>query len=320
MNDRRVPDGALLMTYGSPSSLEDVPRYLAAVRGGKPVDEELVTEFTRRYRVIGGSPLVAITTAQAAAVEATLGDVAVRPAMRFSAPAIETALAELAALGVRRVAAVVLSPQYSPLLMGGYARAVEAALDMLGRDAPAVRIADAWYDEPAFIDALAGRIRDGLERHPAAERSAVPVLLTAHSLPRRVAEQEPGYLAQLEETAHAVASAAGLAADRWRFCWQSAGHEPGEWMTPDFADLMPALAAEGHRAVLVAPVQFLADHLEILYDIDVGARGQAEAAGIGFSRIASLNVDPRFIEALGRVIRRTLAAVSPAAAALGSGS
>jgi ferrochelatase len=116
-----------------------------------------------------------------------------------------------------------------------------------------------------------------------------------------VADQEPGYLTQLRETARLVAETAGLARGTWRFCWQSAGHEPGEWMTPDFADLMPRLASEGYRSVLVAPVQFLADHLEVLYDVDVGAREQAERMGLSFSRIASLNDDACLIEALGSV-------------------
>jgi ferrochelatase len=133
------------------------------------------------------------------------------------------------------------------------------------------------------------------------------VLLTAHSLPRRVADLEPEYLAQHRETAELAAREAGLAVGQWRFCWQSAGHEPGEWMTPDFADLMPQLAREGARAVLVAPVQFLADHLEVLYDIDVGARQQAEDAGLSFARIDSLNDDPGLVRALARVARRTMA-------------
>ena len=142
------------------------------------------------------------------------------------------------------------------------------------------------------------------------------MLLTAHSLPRRVADQEPSYLVQLQETATAVAAAAGLGADRWHFCWQSAGHEPGEWMKPDFADLMPELAAAGHRSVLVAPVQFLSDHLEVLYDVDIGAREQAEEHGLAFARIESLNVDPQFIRALASVARRTAAAIQvPAEAA-----
>ncbi len=132
----------------------------------------------------------------------------------------------------------------------------------------------------------------------------MPVLLTAHSLPRRVAEQEPEYLHQLDETATAIAHAAGLARERWHFCWQSAGHEPGEWMTPDFADLVPRLRDEGHRAVLVAPIQFLADHLETLYDVAIGAREQAEAAGMAFEQVRALNADPGLIEALAAVVGR----------------
>lgn len=307
--------GVLLMTYGSPSSLDDVPRYLTAVRGGRAPDPELVAEFTRRYRVIGGSPLVEITTAQADALAARLGGRAVvRAGMRFSEPSIERALADLAGEGIDRVVGIILSPQYSPLIMGGYHRAVEAAQRAQGDRAPLVEIAGAWYGEPAFVAALAERILEALGRIPAAERATVPVLLTAHSLPRRVADEEPDYLAQLTETAVAVADRAGLDAKRWQFCWQSAGHEPGEWMKPDFADLMPALRKAGHRSVLVAPVQFLADHLEILYDIDVGARDQAEEVGLRYSRIRSLNTSPRFIDALASVAGAALAR-APAAAA-----
>jgi ferrochelatase len=169
-----------------------------------------------------------------------------------------------------------------------------------------VNVAAAWHEEPAFIAALAHRLTDGLNGLPPDERESVSVLMTAHSLPRRVAEREPGYLAQLRATAEAVAAAAGLSQRQWSFCWQSAGHEPGEWMKPDFADLMPQVAASGGRSVLVVPVQFLADHLEILYDVDVGAREQAEQCGLAFHRIASLNVDPGLIDALGAVARRTL--------------
>jgi protoporphyrin/coproporphyrin ferrochelatase len=313
-----APFGVLLMTYGSPDSLDDLPRYLTAIRGGRPPDDDLVAEFTRRYRAIGGSPLIAITAEQAAALETRLADeddgldgvdghAVVRTGMRFSEPSIETGLRSLADSGVERVAGLILSPQYSPLIMGGYGRAVDAARAALGIGAPVVTIAGPWHLEAAFIDALAGRIGEALGRHEAAERDSIPVLLTAHSLPRRVADEEPAYLAQLDETARAVAVRAGLTDDRWTFCWQSAGHEPGEWMKPDFSDLMPGLRAAGHRSVLVAPVQFLADHLEILYDIDIGAREQAESAGLRFERIESLNADPLLIEAFASVARATLA-------------
>ena len=131
------------------------------------------------------------------------------------------------------------------------------------------------------------------------------ILMTAHSLPKRVADQEPDYLAQLRATADAVAAQAGLTDSDWTFCWQSAGHEPGEWMQPDFADLMPEIARSGGQSVLVVPVQFLADHLEILYDVDIGAREQADAHGVGFHRIESLNADPGLIRALAVVARDT---------------
>jgi protoporphyrin/coproporphyrin ferrochelatase len=295
-----TPFGVLLMTYGSPASLDDVARYLSAVRGGREPSSDLVAEFRRRYRVIGGSPLVEITISQARALEERLG-VPVRAAMRFSEPSITSALGELAADGLRRVVGIVMSPQYSPLLMGGYERDVRVARAALGDREIDVGIAGPWHRQRAFLAAVSERIQEGLERIALNEGASVPVLLTAHSLPRRVAEQEPEYLAQLLETAEQVAALAGLDRDRWMFCWQSAGHEPGEWMKPDFADLMPTLRDAGHRSVLVAPIQFLADHLEILYDIDVAARQQAEAAGLRFARIGSLNVSSRFIDALAAV-------------------
>jgi ferrochelatase len=299
-------NGVVLMTYGSPASpqREDVRAYMKRIRAGREPDEALVAEFERRYRVIGGSPLIEIARRQAAATERALGW-PVEAGMRFSEPSIESALRELVLRGSRRVAAIILSPQYSPLLMGGYADAIELARSSLGTAAPIVCLAGAWHLEPAFVGAAAGRIRQALSGLPSEERESAPVLLTAHSLPLRVARQEPGYLGQLEETAIAIAAAAGLARERWHFCWQSAGHEPGDWMKPDFADLMPELASAGHRSVLIAPVQFLADHLEILYDIDVGAREQAEAAGLRPARVESLNDAPELASALASVARAT---------------
>lgn len=299
--------GALLMTYGSPDSLErdDIRAYLARVRGGREPDPELVDEFTRRYRVIGGSLLIEITRGQADALGVCLGW-PVEVGMRFSAPSILAGLRSLADSGANRVAAVILSPQYSPMLMNGYATAIEAARAALGDAAPEVSLAGAWHHEPAFVAALADRVTEAIGKLPPYERHAVTVLMTAHSLPKRVAEQEPDYLAQLRATAEAVAARAGLSDLEWTFCWQSAGHEPGEWMKPDFADLMPEIASAGGRSVLVVPVQFLADHLEILYDVDVGAREQAERCGLAFHRIDSLNRDPGLIDALAAVARQTL--------------
>lgn len=303
------PRGVLLMTYGSPASLEreDIRVYLARVRGGREPEPELVEEFTRRYRVIGGSPLIEITRAQAAVLGESLGW-PVEVGMRFSEPSIAAGIHSLADRGVERVAAIVLSPQFSPLLMGGYARAIEEAHADLGDRAPHAEVVGAWHGEPAFVAALANRVVDALAALTSDDRETAAVLMTAHSLPRRVAEQEPGYMAQLRDTAEAVAARAGISDDRWQFCWQSAGHEPGEWMKPDIADLMPGIASAGGRSVLIVPVQFLADHLEILYDVDVGAREQAERCGLGFHRIESLNDDPDLGIALAAVARRTLSA------------
>lgn len=302
MSSHRQRLGVLLMTYGSPDNLDDMPRYLTAVRGGRPVSDEVVAEFRRRYRAIGGSPLIPITQAQAAAVEGRLRadglDARAIAGMRFSEPTIAAGLAELTQAGCGEVVGIIMSPQFSGLLMNGYQLALDEAALALGANAPEVRLAPPWYRNDLFVEAVTRRIDQGLDLLPAVERGRAPVLLTAHSLPRRVAEAEPSYLAQLRETAEIIAARAGLSPDRWHFCWQSAGHEPGEWMKPDFADLLPELRDAGHRAVLVAPIQFLADHLEVLYDIDIGARSQADAAGMAFARIESLNVMPEFVAAL----------------------
>jgi ferrochelatase len=300
-------NGVLLMTYGSPVSLEreDVRQYLARVRGGREPDAELVDEFARRYRAIGGSPLIDITRAQAAALANELGW-PVEIGMRFSEPSILAGLQSLDAGGVTTVAAIILSPQYSPLLMSGYTRAIDEARATIGETTWTITVAGAWHEEAAFVAALARRVLEALAGLPPEERQAAHVLMTAHSLPKRVAEQEPGYLAQLRVTAEAVAARAWLSERDWTFCWQSAGHEPGEWMKPDFADLMPEIAARGGRSVLVVPVQFLADHLETLYDVDIGAREQAEQQGMTFRRISSLNADPDLIQALAAVAARTM--------------
>jgi len=296
--------GVLLMSYGSPSGPDDMPRYLAAVRGGREPAPELVAEFQRRYALIGGSPLIPITRAQATAVEERLRDdgveAAVTVGMRFSAPSIADGIRHLVARGSATVVAIVMSPQHSEMLMGGYRAALDAAAEEV-HAAPQLVLAPAWHRNSEFIRAVAGRVGQGLDDLPAEMRDRAPVVLTAHSLPRRVADLEPGYLGQLRETAELVAAAARLDPGRWHFCWQSAGHEPGEWMTPDFADLLPELRSAGHRAVLVAPVQFLADHLEVLYDIDIAARQQAESLGMAFARVESLNVMPEFIRALAGI-------------------
>ncbi len=305
----------VLMTYGSPATLEEIPAYLRNIRGGREPDEALIAEFRRRYSLIGGSPLLRITNAQAADLEAGLNALRdgnsyrVVAGMRFSPPLIADVVRE-AAPQSGRVVGVIMSPQFSPIIMGGYVRALEEAVGALHRDGLSLRIAGDWHLQPYFLEALAQRVTEALHRLPPKVREDIPVLLTAHSMPRRVVEQEPEYIKQLEETAAAVAELVGLPEGRWMFCYQSAGHTPEEWLKPDFADVMPRLREGGHSHVLIAPVQFLADHLEVLYDIEIGAREQAELAGIEFARIESLNTSPLFIKALAAVVQDVLAKAS----------
>jgi ferrochelatase len=297
--------GVVLMTYGSPTDLDDVGAYITRVRGGREPDANLLAEFRRRYAAIGMSPLIEITRQQSAALEDLLGgDYVVAAGMRYSTPSIADAVRGLIDRGAGRILGVILSPQYSPLLMGGYDQAIQTA----AAGVPA-RTVGAWHLNPAFIDVLASRIRAALARYPDAQRDRVPVLLTAHSLPRRVVDREPDYVDQLNETARAVAAAATLVPEQWSFVYQSAGHTPEEWLKPDMLDVLPQLAAAGHTDVIVAPVQFLADHLETLYDVDLAGREQALSAGIRtFTRIDAPNAAPDFIATLANVVRGELAA------------
>jgi ferrochelatase len=304
------------MTYGSAAAADEVPAYLASVRGGRPAAAELVEEFQRRYRLIGFSPLVRITQAQGQALQEMLdgehghGAYRVEVGMLHSEPGIDAAFQRLAAAGVQLVVAIVLSPQWSPIIMGGYSRAVDAGKAHLGENAQ-VTMAGPWNVLPEFIEALSERVVEALARFPADRRGHVPVILTAHSLPRSVVDREPEYLEQLRATVDAVVARAELEPGRWQFAYQSAGHTPEEWLKPDLKDLFPDLRAAGHDEVLIVPVQFLADHLEILYDIDIAAREEAEAAGIGFHRIDLMNTSSTFIRALGAVLARELQPASP---------
>ncbi len=290
--------GVVLMTYGAPADAADMPGYLARVRGGKEPTADLVREFVARYERIGWSPLIERTRAQTAALEELLGDGwRVRAGMRFSAPTIADAVGALG--DVDRVVGIVMSPQFSPLLMAGYGRALEEAAAGRGL---ATELVGAWHREPGFVDALATLVREAFaERMPDG-----PILFTAHSLPKRVFENEPEYVAQLRETADLVAVRVGLASSAWRWAYQSAGHTQEEWLRPDLKELFPAIAASGASEVVIVPVQFLSDHLEVLYDLDVAAAAEAVACGLRYRRIRMPNDDPAFIEALAAIARRAV--------------
>jgi len=295
----------ILMTYGSPKTLDDIPAYLKNIYGGKDATRENIAEFRRRYDLIGGSPLVKITIAQTKALEKELNlkgpKFKVAAGMRFASPFIHEVLPKLTE-GTDQLVGIIMSPQYSPIIMSGYIKELTEAVNKLNRPDFKFVVAEDWHLQPFFLKALAERIKQKLDKLPKDVQKTIPILFSAHSMPKRVIEKEPGYINDLKETAKEVAKILKLPKERWMFCYQSAGHTPEEWLKPDFADVMPKLKKKGQRNVLIAPVQFLADHLEILYDVEIGAREQAREYGINFYRTESLNTSPLFIKALAKVV------------------
>jgi ferrochelatase len=280
----------VLMAYGSPSEIEDIPAYLADIREGRPVSERAVEELQERYRRIGGrSPLDELTEAQRAALERELG-LRVHVGMKHWRPRIAEAVEAALAEGAERIVGVVLAPHYSRLSIAGYRSRLE---DALGDRAELVFV-DSWHDHEPFLDVLADRVR-GTDAH---------VVFTAHSLPERILRDGDPYRDQLLETSRLVAERAGL--DSWSFAFQSASPTGEPWLGPDILEELDRLHAAGVRTVLVCPVGFVSDHLEILWDLDVEARERAAELGLELERIESLNDDPRFVRALAGVVRNAL--------------
>jgi ferrochelatase len=285
-----MSDAVVLMAYGSPSSADDIRPYLEDIREGRPVSDAAVDELTDRYRRIGGrSPLDEITQRQRAALEARLG-IPVFVGMKHWSPRIAEAAEQALAGGATRVLGVVLAPHYSELSIAGYRQRLEHAVG--GR--AELRFVESWHDHEPYLDLLADRVR-GTDAH---------VVFTAHSLPERTLAMGDPYKEQLLETSRLVAERAGL--EQWSFAFQSASPTGEPWLGPDILEELDALHARGVRKVLIAPVGFVSDHLEILWDIDVEARERAAELGLELDRIESLNDDPRFIEALALLARGAL--------------
>ncbi|HTZ05801.1 MAG TPA: ferrochelatase [Gaiellaceae bacterium] len=283
----------VLMAYGSPERLVDVPAYYADIRGGRPIAPENLADLVERYRRLGieeSSPLNAITEETRAALEREL-EVPVFTGMKHWTPRIADAADAAVASGAGAVVGLVLAPHYSALSIKGYRDQLETAL--AGR--ATLAFVDSWHDEPGFVELLAERVR-GTDAH---------VVFTAHSLPARILDMGDPYKEQLLETAALVAERAGLG-DRWSFSFQSESPTGEPWLGPDILDHLAALRDDGVRDVLVCPVGFVSDHLEIRWDIDVEAQEKAAELGMQLERIEMPNSDPAFVRTLAEIVRRAL--------------
>ncbi len=314
------PVGVLVMAYGSAAGPEDIERYYTDIRGGRPPSPEHLEELRERYRAIGDRfPLLEITRAQAEGLERALDDggrFRVYLGMKHSPPWIHEAVREMREDGVRRAVGLVMAPHWSAMSVETYVERVERVLAEEG--GPAFSFVRSWHDHPGFVSFLASRVADALGRLGADARERGAVVFTAHSLPVRTlpdgslrcktCEACPDgctYAWQLRETAELVAAAAGL--EGFEVAWQSAGRTADPWWGPPLEDVIRRLAGEGRRAVVVCPAGFVSDHLEVLYDLDLEARGLAEGLGLGFERTEMPNADPAFLAVLADVVRRQLA-------------
>ncbi len=283
----------VLMAYGSPERLDDVPAYYADIRGGRPISPENLEDLVSRYRRLGieeSNPLNAITEETRVRLQDRLG-LHVFTGMKHWAPRIVEAAEAAVDTGVDTVVGLVLAPHYSALSIAGYRDQLAQALDNRAE----LLFVDSWHDDPGFIDFLAHRIR-GTDRH---------VVFTAHSLPARILEMGDPYRDQLLETSALVAEEAGVT--DWSFSFQSESPTGEPWLGPDILDHLQALHEAGTDRVLVCPVGFVSDHLEIRWDIDTEAQEKAAELGMEVSRITMPNADPDFVDVLAEIVNKRLA-------------
>ncbi len=288
----------LLTCHGTVENIDDLPAFLANIRRGRPTPPAIVAEVTHRFQRIGGSPLMKTTAAQAEALGRRLG-VPVRVAGRLWGPYPAEVVAGLVREGVTAIVSLPLAPQSVEVYHAPVREAVAAHAGL------GLRCAPPWGLEPALVDAFVETIDEALARFPEAERRGVPVILSAHSLPRRIIEAGDGYEREFRAVAAVVGALVAARGNEVRVAFQSQGMDGGDWLGPDLPATFAALAEGGARAALVAPIGFLADHVETLYDLDVEAPALAAKAGIArFERAAALNVRARFVDALEAMARR----------------
>ncbi len=296
------------MAYGSPNSLDEVGEYLSQVRGGRPSSQDEIEHLKEKYRRVGGrTPLLQITISQAKALEDKLLSesipVRVYFGMKHWHPFVEDAIGKIVVDNPPLVVGMALAPHYSKMSIGGYEEGVKRGLAKTKSDTRFVMVRS-WHTQPSLIKALSDRVSSELEKMN--DPKGAVVLFTAHSLPRKAVSEDDPYQVQLLETSRLVANQAGV--KNWDFAFQSASGPPEAWLGPTIKEKIAGLAKKGFREILACPVGFVSDHLEILYDLDVEAKQYAVSQGVTLQRTASLNDDPRFIEALASAVRPILSA------------
>jgi len=290
------------MAYGTPDSLDDVEPYYTHIRHGRIPSPDQIEELRSRYALVGGrTPLSRISEATRAGLEARLNEpgegYSVVLGMKHWRPWIRDAVQALAEQGIDNAVGLVLAPHYSSMSIADYYRYVAEAQANVGSNIRIDRI-DSWHLHPPYLQSVAGRIRRRLLEFPSGQR--VVVVFTAHSLPARILEHADRYPDQLRESSQAIAALLDLS--EWTFSYQSAGRTAEQWLGPDLFATIGKLADQGAKNILVAPIGFVSDHLEILYDIDYEARRAAEDLGLVLKRTESLNASPDFVEGLAELV------------------
>jgi ferrochelatase len=298
------------MAMGGPDKLENVEPFLLDVRGGRPTPPDLVEEIRERYRLTGGkSPVLDITREVARRLEQKLNGPGgerfrVYVGLRHWHPYIKEAYAELLDDRPERLVGLCMAPQYSSISIGAYIKKVEEARQALGGDFP-ISYVESWHRHPGLIRAIADNIVAALDRFPAGVRARVPIIFTAHSLPERILQTHDPYPAEVRATMEAVCDL--IKPRTARFAYQSQGRTGEKWLGPDVESTLEALHRDGHRHVLLAPIGFISDHVEILYDVDVEFKQLADSKGMRLERIAMLNATRPLIDTLAAVLEEHLA-------------
>lgn len=293
----------LIMAYGTPNSVDRMVCYLSDIRGGRPMSEEFVQEFRHRYELIGGSPLTRLTYEQAKKTGEVLQqrgyDWPIYVGMRHWSPWIKDAIGQMYLHGIEEAVGIVMAPHYSSLSIGRYEAKIEEAQQMHGT-AIKFSMVNSWYRQPKFLQAVENHIRAGFEKFAPEVRDQVKLVFSAHSLPARLQQMGDPYDDELKTNARLVAERLGRV--DWMFSYQSAGHTGEPWLGPQLEDVVVDLARAGYKYALVAPIGFVCDHVEILYDIDIEAKQAAQEHGLQLERIESMNGDPVFIEAIADAV------------------